>query len=70
MATFAGIAAETDCCGNLYPLHVQLAPRRSRSGGWLAVTTIALAARTVWTVALVCACQASSERLDSPRVPR
>jgi hypothetical protein len=56
MATFAGIAAETDCCGNLYPLHVPLGSRRIRSGGsWLAATTMVLAARTVWTVALVCA---------------
>jgi hypothetical protein len=56
MATFAGIAAETDCCGNLYPLHVPLGRRPTRTGGaWLAATTIALVARTVWTVALACA---------------
>jgi len=56
MATFAGIAAETDCCGNLYPLHVPLGPRRTRRGGaWLAATTIALVGRSVWTLALVCA---------------
>ena len=29
MATFAGVAAETDCCGNLYPLHVPLASQRA-----------------------------------------
>jgi hypothetical protein len=56
MATFAGIAAETDCCGNLYPLHVPLSARHTSTGAaWLGATTIALAARTVWTVALVCA---------------
>jgi hypothetical protein len=56
MATFGGIVAETDCCGNLYPLHVPLGTRRTRAGGaWLAATTIALAARMVWTLALVCA---------------
>ena len=56
MATFAGIAAETDCCGNLYPLHIPLASRRTRTGGaWLAATTLAVATRVVWAAALVCA---------------
>jgi hypothetical protein len=61
MGTFGGAAAETDCCGNLYPLHVPLDSReRWTRDASLAATTMALAARVVWTVALVCAWSAPS----------
>jgi hypothetical protein len=56
MATCAGVAAETDCCGNLYPLHVPVVSREPGArDASLAATTIALAARVMWTIGLVCA---------------
>jgi len=56
MATFAGVAAETDCCGNLHPLHVPLGSRRvTGRDASLAATALALATRVVWTLALLCA---------------
>jgi hypothetical protein len=56
MASFAGAEAETDCCGNLYPLHVPLGSRSAMPGGSrVAATRIALVGRVMWTVAIVCA---------------
>jgi hypothetical protein len=56
MATFGSIAAETDCCGNLYPLHVPASrPRSWKGNASLASLAVGLAARVVWTFALFCA---------------
>jgi hypothetical protein len=56
MATFGGVAAETDCCGNLYPLHVPLGSRRvTGRDASLVATAVVLATRMVWTLALMCA---------------
>jgi hypothetical protein len=57
MATCAGVAAETDCCGNLYPVNVPVEFRRpSPRSVSLAAVAVTLAARVVWTVALAVAC--------------
>jgi len=66
MGTAAGAAAETDCCGNLYPLHVPLASRQRGAGNAsLGGNTIALAAGVVRTVALVCAWSAPAIMLGA-----
>jgi len=56
MPTFAGAEAETDCCGNLCPLHVPLGSRRvAGRDASLIATAVVLATRVVWTLALMCA---------------
>jgi hypothetical protein len=55
MAFRARVAAETDCCGNLYPVHVPPAALRDGSDKGPSLTAIAatLAARAAWAFTLL-----------------